>query len=270
MSRIVVWMAMLTFLLGATWGCGQPAGNPGGNNEKAVSKLVIQGPHSALWMPIDNAHLNAGDSRWDGVLIQIGRARYGVHGEEHVEPGPMHFKGVRFEGEGGSVDLYPDVAGAIPFGWINIVGENPGHEAPMSFADSRLLYPTDATTGCTEAEAGDTPKPCLRLRSLSQNLLPEAIITYWQGPSGYSFDAEQVDPQPEHFKDPHNLFTFHLKDAVKVEIYAPGSTEQHLEDKEAEIAALGSPLTITIRSSHFEEVPDHGEVHEPPIYWEGI
>ena len=229
--------------------------------------LVVVDEHWVAWMPLDNGFTQAGisGSYWNGVLIQVGRYW------ERDPDGLGFFPGfveVVIDGTGGSQTLKKG-----EFDWINIVSERPNETAPITPAESGLLWPdpgkatvcmaidecAEPYTGtgtscvcmnppCEEDELELIPPECVRLRSVHSHFMPEALITYWQGPNGYGLLADQVAHGGKH-----NEYTFYMKDPVKIEAYKDGSPLPMDVGEVTKIMVFGKGDI------------DHGEVTDPGL-----
>lgn len=225
------------------------------------------------WMVIDNAFYTPSDPDpaltyyWPGILFQLGSFKSFRY----------EFDNVELQSGGSTVARYgPE---ATPFAWINVVSDYPmtsGTHAADPLEDPNrafYLYPNDRVWNCCDdllvqvqeeykETCGDlseeTLQACLRNRLLMWSMQSVAgILTYWQGPEGYSIQASQGgDPESQNR---YELFT---EDTFRVEVYEDVDGEMTMI---AEYPSADHPETIDLVVVNSKATgPTDGAKQAPP------
>lgn len=248
--------------------------------------LLIQDDDIAAWMTINNTFTVrevGGVPVYDrdlraGVLIQVGE----------YDHGEAIFKEVVLKNGTTVVDTYAKG----DFTWINVVSPWTKPENPMDPGTHEFfLYPNTIKTGgkCAEVEAcvnksflcdpTTIPKPqchdparhdtlledCLRGRLLHWGFDLSAIITYWEGPKGFSLAAAQNKPVMNVNRpgQKRNDYAFTFVDApFTVDIYksppVAGGSDLVRSYK------LGEVTRIEVNADPNPKGPNHGNHQTPP------
>jgi hypothetical protein len=193
--------------------------------------LVIEDDENVAWMAITNTftygHDANGNTIFDrdlsaGLLVQIGDYEHGDLVPDRVD----------IVNSDTTVDSYQ----SGDFSWINVLRDPAGSPPPMDPGKHEfVLYPNNvyvngpcknvdacadkafSCDGCA-TQMGALVPGCLRQRLLHADFHLTSILTYWQGPGGYSTDTQQTASSSRSGQT-RNSYKFTFKDPFAVDVY---------------------------------------------------
>jgi hypothetical protein len=267
-------------------GCGEPSTTTvqccpesDGSATDGPVHLFIEHESLTAWMPISNSFTHPDrtgtpndDWRYrPGILFQLGE----------YEEGRYTLAGIVVHTVAGSEDTYS----AGEFSWVNVVSDSVDAGTPIQPLHAFWLYensnpyPTlcDAVNACQNTDqpfcqcdssvpncGGDPDKivkldpKCLRLRNLHAFHSTTAILTYWQGPNGYSISASQLGVGLD---STHNAYSATFKDRFKVSVYKATGIAGAQTMTLVKNYAVGEVERIDVIG--LSTSPNHGSHHDP-------
>lgn len=167
------------------------------------AQLIVQHRDAGAWTDITNAFA-VGEcdptkpNRRSGLLFQFGTLKGAMYRYKEIQ---IH---------GAKPDTFANVV------WVNMIAEHSIEGKPIEPAKALGLYPNKSNQPDPNCpECANQPEECRRTRLLNPYLSFGALLTFWQGPSGWSATAKEE-------KNPctGNSFRFSFTDPFRVEVYS--------------------------------------------------
>lgn len=282
MKRIAGALGLALIVL-LSWSCLHDDGG-NGKGVTAAATLVIEDEYVGQWMPINNAwafpdpNNRTHDWKRNGIVIQVGdfwKFR-DENGRKRRTSTDLSFREIEIEFDDGTSAtwssgefVWVDIDGSpgnsvrpLPDDWYKNLLPVAGKDPMCSWADDCGQEGTVSTLDCS-ADVDDLLRPCLRRRTIHAWLDTKGIVTYWQGPRGYTMDASvQGNLGAEHAG--HARWSFDLIDRVDVTVHKPDGTCVTYGKHPGTCEGVDREVKKVMLREH-PPGNFHGDIHDPPL-----